>query len=70
MLVVNFNAVSLMMYFAEQTCQPTSNDGGNSNSVIFLILLVIAAVINILLTSIIIYLVIRVRKSGFSPNNA
>ena len=53
--MVNFNAVSLMMYFAEQACQPTNNDSGNSNSVIFLILFAISAVINILLT-IIIYL--------------
>ena len=51
------------------TNQTTSSDNGDSNSVIFLILFAIAVVINVLQTIIIIYLVIRVRKSGYSPNN-
>ena len=51
------------------TSQTTCNDNGDNNSVIFLILFAIAVVINVLLTIIIIYLVIRARKSGYSPNN-
>ena len=73
---INCSAIILFMYlyivFAimKPTNQTTSNDSGNSNSVIFLILFAVSAVINILLTITIVYLVIRTRKSGYSPNKA
>ena len=49
-----------------QTCD--SND--NSINIAFIALFAVSFVINILLTTVVIYFVIKMRKTSYSPNDA
>ena len=51
-----------------QACDGTDDDS-NTCSVVFIVLFVISFVVNVLLTTIIIYFVMKVRKTSYSPND-
>ena len=68
-----FYALHLQIYKVSENVEPASDcndDSNNTTSIVFIVLLVISFVINILFAVIIIYLVVKVKKSIYSPNNA
>ena len=61
-------AVPIIMNSTSQMCDG-NDDSNNNSSVVFIVLFVIAVVIIILLTIVSIYLVVRLRKTSYSPND-
>ena len=52
-----------------QACD-SNDDDNNTSSVVFIVLFVISFGVNILLTTGIIYFVVKVKKTSYAPKNA
>ena len=52
-----------------QVCD-SNDDDNNTSSVVFIVLFVISFGVNILLTTGIIYFVVKVKKTSYAPKNA
>ena len=66
----------MLLYTEFVITKPTSqardsNDNdNNTSSVVFIVLFVISFGVNILLTTVVIYFVVKVRKINYAPNDA
>ena len=53
-----------------QVCDSSNDDNNNISSIVFIALFVISFGVNILLTTGIIYFVVKVKKTSYAPKNA
>ena len=66
----------MLLYTEFVITKPTSqardsnDDDNNTSSVVFIVLFVISFGVNIVLTTVVIYFVVKVRKTSYAPNDA